>query len=122
MTKKASQSTFKRKTQDGRQEMKTRNSSLWWTFERILPSLVLAILLTYTYAKFFRHSDGFRVGASTGLVVWVFDKQPEPTLRENDRILQIGSVRWEDFYSDLSHALFEGYKPGDVVPITVERG
>jgi signal transduction histidine kinase len=102
--------------------MKTQNSSLRWIFEHILPWLVLAILLTYTYAKFFRHSYGFRVGASTGLVVWVFDKQPEPTLRENDRILQIGSVRWEDFYSDLSRSLFEGYRPGDTVPITVERG
>jgi signal transduction histidine kinase len=102
--------------------MKTRNNSVWWIFEHVLPWLVLAILLTYTYAKFFRHSYGFRVDPSTALIVWVFDRQPEPTLRENDRILQIGSVRWEDFQADLRLSLFEGYKPGDIVPIRVERG
>jgi signal transduction histidine kinase len=102
--------------------MKTRNNSLWWIFEHVLAWLVLAILLTYTYAKFFRHSYGFRVDASTGLVVWVFDKQPEPTLRENDRILQIGSVHWNDFVANLSRPFFEEYQPGDTVPIRVERG
>ena len=101
--------------------MKTRNTSLWQIFEHVLPWLVLAILLTYTYAKFFRHSYGFRVEPSTGLVVHVFDKQPEPTLQVNDRIVQIGSVRWEDFDADLSRSLFEGYQPGDTVPILVER-
>lgn len=102
--------------------MKTQNSSLWLLFERFLLWFVLAILLTYTYAKFFKHSYGFRPEASTGIVVRVFDEPPEPTLRENDRILQIGYMLWEDFYSDLSRSLFDGYKPGDIVPITVERG
>ena len=101
--------------------MKTRNISLWWIFQHVLPWLVLAILLTYTYAKFFRHSYGFRIDPSTGHVVFVFDKQPEPTLRESDQILQIGSVRWEDFEADLSRSLLEGYEPGDTVPIRVER-
>ncbi|HSL46895.1 MAG TPA: ATP-binding protein [Anaerolineales bacterium] len=101
--------------------MKIRNSAPWLILERVIPSLVLAILLTYTYAKFFRHSYGFRVEPSTGLIVLVFDKQPEPTLRENDQIFQIGSVRWEDFDANLSQAFLEGYKPGDTVPIRVER-
>ena len=102
--------------------MKTRNNSLWWIFEHVLPWLVLAILLTYTYAKFFRHSYGFRVEPSTGLIVFVFDKQPEPTLKVNDLVVQIGAVRWADFDANLSHSFFEGYKPGDTVPIQVERG
>ena len=101
--------------------MKTRGNLLLQIFEHAVPWLVLAILLVYSYAKFFRHSYGFRVGASTGLVVWVFDKQPEPTLRENDQILQIGSVRWEDFQADLRQSFFERYEPGDIVPIRVER-
>ncbi|HEY3475713.1 MAG TPA: ATP-binding protein, partial [Anaerolineales bacterium] len=101
--------------------MKTQNKTLWWIFEHILPWLVLGILLTYTYAKFFRHSYGFRVGPSTGLVVFVFDKQPEPTLKANDRVLQIGSMSWEDFQADLTRSLFDDYKPGDTVPIRVER-
>ncbi|HSL29792.1 MAG TPA: ATP-binding protein, partial [Anaerolineales bacterium] len=102
--------------------MKARNNSFWWIFEHVVPWLVLAILLIYSYAKFFRHSYGFRVEASTGRVVWVFDRQPEPTLREDDRILQIGSMSWEDFQADLSRSLFEGYRPGDTVPIRIDRG
>src|SRR5687767_12256308 len=102
--------------------MKTRNNSIRWIFEHALPWLVLAILLTYTYAKFFRHSYGFRVEPSTGLIVFVFDNQPEPTLRVNERVLQIGSVLWEDFDANLSYSFFEGYKTGDIVPIRVERG
>ena len=102
--------------------MKTRNNSLWWIFEHVVPWLVLVILLTYTYAKFFKHSYGFRIEPSTGLVIFVFDQQPEPTLRVNDRVLQIGSVRWEDFDTKLALSLLEEYKPGDTVPIRVERG
>ncbi|HEY9528313.1 MAG TPA: ATP-binding protein [Anaerolineales bacterium] len=101
--------------------MKTRNPFLWWTFEHVLPWLVLAIILSYTYAKFFRHSFGFRVEPSTGLVVFVFDKQPEPTLRVNDRVLQLGSTPWEDFDANLIQPFLEGYRPGDTVPIRVER-
>jgi two-component system sensor histidine kinase DegS len=51
----------------------------------------------------------------------VFDDQPEPTLRENDRILQIGSMAWEDFQADLTRPFFDHYQPGDIVPIRVER-
>ena len=101
--------------------MKTRGNLALKIFEHAVPWIVLAILLTYSYAKFFRHSYGFRVSPSTGLVVWVFDKQPEPTLKENDRILQIGTTKWEDFRASLHHSLFEGYVPGNIVPLRVER-
>jgi signal transduction histidine kinase len=101
--------------------MKTRGNLLLQFFEYGIPWLVLLLLFTYSYAKFFRHSYGIRVEPSTGLVVHVFDQQPEPTLRENDRILQIGSVSWNDFDTDLGRSFFEGYRPGDTVPIRVER-
>src|SRR5215207_3747482 len=101
--------------------MKTRGNLALQIFEHVGPWIVLALLLTYSYAKFFRHSYGFRVSPSTGLVVWVFDKQPEPTLKENDRILQIGITEWEDFRANLHHSLFEGYVPGNIVPLLVER-
>jgi signal transduction histidine kinase len=101
--------------------MKTRDNTLWLIIEHVLPWLVLAILLTYTYAKFFRHSYGFRIETSTASVVLIFDQQPEPTLKENDQILRIGSVSWDEFYTDLTRPFFEGYKPGDTVPIVVKR-
>ena len=101
--------------------MKARNNFPWLVIEHVVPLLVLAILLTYTYAKFFRHSYGFRVSSSTGTVIEEFEPQPEPTLRENDRILQFGSVGWEEFEADLSMPLFAGYEPGDTVPLKVMR-
>jgi len=102
--------------------MKIQKSSLWLIIEQVMPWFILAILLFYTYAKFFGHQYGFRWHPSTGAIIYVFDKQPEPTLREGDQIVQIGPLRWEDFYADLRKTFFEGNKPGDVVPIVVKRG
>src|SRR6185503_20364964 len=87
----------------------------------IMPWVTLAILLTYTYAKFFGHPYGLRWAPSTGVIIYVFDKQPEPTLKEGDHIIQIGALRWEDFRDDLRKTFFEGVKPGVSVPIEVER-
>lgn len=101
--------------------MKRRNSSLWLIIEQVIPLFVLVILLVYSYAKFFRHSYGFRVDTSTGIVLAVYESQPEPTLQENDRILQIGSVPFKDFQNDLRMSFFKGYKPGDTVPLKIER-
>ena len=100
--------------------MNTRKSSLWLVIEQVIPWFVLAILLFYTYAKFFGHPYGFRWDSS-GIIIYVFDKQPEPTLKEGDKIFQIGPVRWDEFRADLRKTFFEGYKPRDVVPIVVER-
>ncbi len=102
--------------------MNAQKSSLWLIIEQVVPWLVLAILLFYTYAKFFGHPYGFRWGSSTGMIILVFDKQPEPTLKEGDQIIQIGSLHWDDFRADLRKTFFEGVKPGDVVPIVVQRG
>ncbi len=102
------------------QKLKTRNSPLRLIVEQVVPWLVLAILLVYSYAKLFNHSYGFRLDPSTGLILAIFEQQPEPTLRENDRIIQVGSVLFKDFQSNLSMPFFEGYKPGDTVPIKVE--
>jgi len=102
--------------------MKIRNSPFWSIIEQVIPWLILAILLVYSYAKFFRHSYGFRLEGSTGRVMLVFEPQLEPTLREGDRIIQMGSVRFVDFREDLGMSFFEGYEPGDTVPLLIERG
>ncbi len=72
--------------------MKIQKSSLWLIIEQVMPWFILAILLFYTYAKFFGHQYGFRWHPSTGTIIYVFDKQPEPTLREGDQIVQIGPL------------------------------
>ncbi len=101
--------------------MNTQNKILRLSIERVLPWLTLAILLTYSYVKFFRPAYGFRVEPTAGVVVFVFDRQPEPTLHAEDQIVQIGPMTWGDFRADLDRSLFEGYEPGEIVPITVER-
>jgi len=100
--------------------MNIQKNAFWSLLENVLPWFVLAILLFYTYAKFFGHPYGFRWDSS-GTIIYVFDKQPEPSLKVGDQIMQIGPLRWEEFQADLRKTFFEGYKPRDIVPIVMER-
>jgi signal transduction histidine kinase len=100
--------------------MKTR-SVLWSIMEQVVPWLVLAVLLFYTYAKFYGHPYGFRWSGPDATIIFVFDRQPDPTLKVGDQILQIGHTTWEQFRTDLRKTFFNGVKPGEVVPIIVER-
>jgi len=101
--------------------MKLPKNSLTSVIEITLPLLITLILLFYTYAKFFGHPCGIRWGASTGIIIHVFDKQPEPTLKEGDKIVQIGNVSWDEFSKDLRKTFFDGAESGDIIPVTVER-
>ena len=96
-----------------------RNSLLSF-IELTLPLLITLVMLFYTYAKFFGHPYGFR-WSSTGEVIHVFNKQPEPTLRNGDQLIQIGDVSWGEFSDDLRKRFFAGAQPGDVIPTIVER-
>ena len=89
--------------------------------EYVLPGVVLVILMTYSYADFFRHPYGFRWGTPDGTVSKVFVNEREPTIHELDRIMQVGSVDMETFRNHLRQGLFEGRNAGDVVPIVVQR-
>ena len=100
--------------------MKTR-SVLWSIIEQVLPWLVLAILLFYTHAKFYGHPYGIRWSGPEGTIIYVFDRQPDPTLKVGDQIVQIGDTTWEQFRTDLRKTFFNGVKPGEIVQIVVER-
>ena len=102
-------------------KMNRQRNSLLSIVEKTLPILITLIMLFYTYAKFAGHPYGIRWSSSTGIIIYVFDKQPEPTLKEGDRIIQIGDVTWDEFSNDLRKTFFVGARPGDVVPIIVER-
>lgn len=102
--------------------MNPQTKAIRSTLEILLPWFVLAILLFFTYAKFFQHSYGFRWVTSTGQILYVFVDQPDPTLKVGDQLIQIGSLHWDDFSVDLQKSFFEGYKPGDTVNIIVQRG
>lgn len=102
-------------------EMNLQRNLLLSIIEKTLPLLITLILLFYTYAKFFEHPYGIRWRSSTGVILHVFVEQPEPTLHENDRIVQIRDVTWEEYSRDLQRTFFDGARPGDIVPIIVQR-
>ena len=90
-------------------------------FEYSLPWLVLAVLLTYTYSKFFVHPYGFRFDTTNGRIMYIFVQQPEPTLKVDDQLVKIGPVGWDAFHNNLWVTFFDGVKPGEVVPVVIER-
>src|SRR5215510_378913 len=87
-----------------------------------LPVLVLAILLLFTYAKLFKYPYvGFHVN-SDGVIRVIFVQQDqEPKLQVQDRIIQIDSLRWEDYESDYRKVLLENARSGDTLSLVVER-
>jgi len=89
--------------------------------EYTLPWLVLAILLFFSYIDFFQHPFGFD-WLSDGSIDRVFVEQSAaPTLMVGDRLVQVGSLTWDAFHADLRKTFFEGVKPGEITPVTVER-
>ena len=88
--------------------------------EYTVPWLVLIILFTYSYAKFFRHPYGFG-WEPNGEIYDIFTKQPAPTLRVGDQLLQVGSLTWDAFHTDLRETFFQGVKPGQAIPIIIKR-
>ena len=90
--------------------------------EYALPWLVLAVLLAYSYAYFFQRAYGFRWGTQDAIISRILVNEREPTIHVGDKLVQVGSVTLQSFKNNLRQNLFEGTQPGQVVPITVERG
>src|SRR5512135_3188639 len=88
--------------------------------EYTLPWVVLAILIIYTYARFFQHPYGFR-WSSNGIIEDVFVKQGSSSLKVGDQIIKVGQLDWETFHADLKRTFFEGIIPGTSVPVYVNR-
>lgn len=101
--------------------MSSRSYQLEFLFERVVPWLVLTILAFFTYARFFVVPyAGFEFTNDTVLLVFDPDRQAELLLPE-DKLIQVGSLRWDDYLSDLRQTVFHGFEPGQSVPILVER-
>src|SRR5512146_865438 len=100
--------------------MDDRKEALKRSLDYFLPWVVLAILLTYTYARFFQHTYGIRWLAD-GTITRIFVSEREPTLHPSDRIVQVGSLDYRAFQADLRMDLFGNAPAGTVLPIKVER-
>lgn len=94
------------------------------TFELVIPWLVLAFLLAFTYATFFLVPYvGFDFNPSTGEVMIVFaPAHVSGDLQVGDRILRINSVTWEETRADTHRNPFEGVKSGGTLALEVLRG
>jgi signal transduction histidine kinase len=102
--------------------MNAIKTALYLTFHRLLPWVVLVVLVIYTYAKFYEHPYvGFRV-SSQGIVILIFTKEGEGSgLQIGDRLVQVDSIRWADFQSDLRKRLFPTLQPGQKLSLLIER-
>ncbi|MCJ7432788.1 MAG: ATP-binding protein [Anaerolineales bacterium] len=88
--------------------------------EHTIPWLVLAILLFYNYIDFLRRPFGFE-WLPDSTISKVFVEQPAPTLIVGDRLMQVGSLGWDEYQADLGKTFFEGVRIGETVPVVVER-
>jgi signal transduction histidine kinase len=100
--------------------MNNRQESIKRLAEVTLPWLVLAIILTYSYAKFFQHPYGFS-WAPNGSVDRIFVDQEGPTLMLGDQLVQVGPLTWDAFQADLRRTFFKDVKPGEITPIVAQR-
>src|SRR5512133_2063937 len=87
--------------------MSPDRSAIKKPLEYAAPWLVLAVLLAYSYARFFLHPYGIN-WRGNGDITAVFVHEREPTIHEGDRLLKVGSVTFDRFASDLKQDLFEG--------------
>jgi len=95
----------------------------WLIAELALPAFVLFILLVYTYGIMVRTPYfGFYFDPANGRIVGMYvEGDGGPFLQYGDIILQIGDVRWREYYEDRRQPFFEGAKAGDIVDIIIDR-
>lgn len=99
-----------------------RRASITIIIERVLPWVVLAILLAYTYARFFVEPySGFDIDSDGDVVHVYLQGNPGAPLRIGDHLMRVGPMAWADFQSNYRATLFEGILPGQEVLLLVER-
>lgn len=93
-------------------------------FELFISWFCLIILLLFTYAYLFEVPYvGFDFNLLTGEVLEKFvDESIKHDLRIGDRIQQVGSIRWEEYRLDALRPVLKGVKPGEAIPLRVQRG
>jgi signal transduction histidine kinase len=92
-------------------------------FETILSLLSLVIILVLTYMNFFiRPYPGLYYNVKSGIIEAVFSTNPpHQSIHVGDRLLKIGDISFQQVLADPNLAIFTGLKPGDVIPLVIER-
>jgi signal transduction histidine kinase len=103
--------------------MSSRSRALSLYIELSLSIIFLAILVPYTIVQFFvRPYMGFDLLAPNGVVAAVYiNPNNYPAPRVGDELIQAGSLSWQEFNNSDTIVLFEGYRAGDIVPLTLLR-
>jgi signal transduction histidine kinase/ActR/RegA family two-component response regulator len=95
----------------------------------VLPALVLLVGLAYSAAyAFLVPQPGFEFGSDLTVLLEA-DCESQPgwcaanpgEVHRGDRLLQIGTLTFEQYRNDPLSRPFDGYGPGDLVPIKLER-
>jgi signal transduction histidine kinase len=102
--------------------MPNRREQLISALEHALPWVILAILLLYTYAKFFKHPYlGYKTD-SQGVIFEIYKNGGTTPLEPGDRIIQIGPDRWDALKADIWKPLYGDLQTGQIVQLVVDRG
>ncbi len=100
--------------------MTGRHSRSFLFIERILPWLVMLLLGMFTYVHFAQVPNaGFEM--ANGEVYDITINSEDAALQVGDLIIRIGDITIESFLSDLRLRLFDDIKPGQHIPLVVER-
>lgn len=102
--------------------MNKKNTSINRIIDYVLPSFVLLFLFIYTYAKFFEHPyTGFRLDSAGNVFKIFVEQHSQPLLQIGDRVIEINSVKWEDYRQDLRKIIFSDIQPGQMISLLVKR-
>ncbi|MGC1376263.1 MAG: ATP-binding protein [Anaerolineales bacterium] len=78
--------------------------------------------MLYTYARFFEYPyQGFQLNSGGYVVAIYVGNNSEQSLQLGDRLVQIDSLRWDEFKADSRKSLYSNVRPGQVVSLKIER-
>jgi signal transduction histidine kinase len=103
--------------------MPIRPRALSLFLELSLSIFFLAVLIPFTIINFFvRPYLGFDLLAPNGVVSAIyFNPENRQTPRVGDQIIQAGSITWDQFINSDSIFIFDGYRSGDIMLLTLLR-
>ena len=101
--------------------MMKKNNLFWNIIEKVMPWLVLFILGTFTYAKFFLIPYTGIIFSGENVRDIISAENGNPTLQIGDRIHQVGPILMDEYLMNPQMKIFEGAQTGDQIPIWLTR-